>query len=92
MSPDYVMDRMEQWEVEPLLMRVEAMQHPGWEQARLIAITSANAMGCNVKYSDFALPWEQQEHDDEDASQSNEMHNKALAKLRELKKNENVQG
>lgn len=69
-SPEYFLDRMEVWELGPLLEGLFRARRDGWEQARFIAVTAANASDAKLGYSDIHLPW-----DDDDKKEAEEKPN-----------------
>lgn len=59
---------MNMYEVPYLIRAIEARRHPGWEQARMVSLIIANALGAKIKQKDFAFYWEKEEETAPDIS------------------------
>jgi len=81
LPPDYVMDRLQPWEIDPLLKYSYMRIRPGWEQARLCAYITAQANSTKrlTPSSIVGFPW-----DDEDDNEEHDtrMSNEDLQRLR----------
>lgn len=87
LSADYVLDRMELYEVPHLVKAIEQKRRPNWEQARMISLVVANAFGAKIKPKHLPFPWD----DEERAEATEKVDVKAMRKkLNELKKKNNA--
>lgn len=85
LPPDYVLDRMELYEVPHLVKAIEQKRRPQWEQARMISLVVANAFGAKIKPKHLPFPW------DEEKAETEKVDVKAMRKkLNELKKKKNA--
>lgn len=85
-SPDYFLDRMAWYELEPCLEGIEHSRRASWEQTRSIVLAVVNAAGGKMKTSDFALPWDKEGELDE----SNEVNLDEIKNLREYCRQQNA--
>lgn len=61
-SPDYVLDRMQWYEVETLLEGYDLRQRDGWEKVRTLAVASLQSNSAKRLKAQkvFPLPWDKQ--------------------------------
>ena len=68
MTPDYLMQRAQWWEIRAVLAAIERNDRPAWERARWLSCNFFAAMGCKNKDTDEPLtprdlvvfPWERE--------------------------------
>jgi hypothetical protein len=89
-NAEYVMNDMEGYEIDVMLRAAERAQRAGWEQARLVAVTSANAMGAKLRMKDLQFPWEKDNKKNDSTPRETEIRDlkEKVAKLKNGKENQ----
>lgn len=81
LSPDYVLDKMEQYEIQPLINHLHYKHKESWEQTRMLGYIIAQSQSTKkLKITDIMkFPWEE-------SNQSNTMQLSNEDKERLMKK------
>lgn len=61
-APDYVLDRMEIYEINALFENRYLRQRESWEQARMLSFVIAKSLGSKINgvRDIFSLPWDEE--------------------------------
>jgi hypothetical protein len=88
LSPEYVLDKMEQYEIAPLVSKLYLKNKESWEQARLIGYITAQTQSTKkLKPTDIMkFPWEEVEVN---TKVSNEDRERLIEKAKKFKLNKN---
>lgn len=80
-SPGYVLDRMEMYEISALMDHKHLKHRESWEQARMVSFINARCAGAKIEDAKglFSLPW--------DGEESKEKIEEDLAQFDRLKAN-----
>lgn len=88
LSPEYVLDKMEQYEIAPLVSKLYLKNKESWEQTRLIGYITAQTQSTKkLKPTDIMkFPWEEVEVN---TKVSNEDRERLIEKAKKFKLNKN---
>lgn len=88
LSPEYVLDKMEQYEIAPLVSKLYLKNKESWEQTRLIGYITAQTQSTKkLKPTDIMkFPWEEVEVN---TKVSNEDRERLIEKAKNFKLNKN---
>ena len=88
LSPEYVLDKMEQYEIAPLVSKLYLKNKESWEQTRLLGYITAQTQSTKkLKPTDIMkFPWEEVEVN---TKVSNEDRERLIEKAKNFKLNKN---